>query len=258
MKRSVKSRPPQPPEPARPATWLANRYYGLQGQEYPFRPRPGHPEDFAFLRDEAEVVLNGIQDMIFKRVRTRLSMSGIENSDQHVEAVVQECREKIWIRLLPGYSTKYKTKLTTYLYDGIGLLITTWVRDFRRAQKRNREHAFDMNQADRFEGTHGLRGKPPRGGADNLGLSKAMSNRRARDEFQDDSIEKLAADIMAHPEKYLTKRQVKVFNRIIQQPTGTTNEMSDELGYSRDTSLYMMIKRIRERIKSLSIEDANY
>ena len=62
---------------------------------------------------------------------------------------------------------------------------------------------------------------------------------------------------MARPEKYLTESQVVVFKALIEAQGGgmSMKSLATQLNYERGSSLSMMIRRIREKIADISIED---
>lgn len=68
----------------------------------------------------------------------------------------------------------------------------------------------------------------------------------------DHTIERLAADLMERPEAYLTADQARIFRAWLASPRDQTQgELAAAMGYSRASSLSMMMGRIKQRIADL-------
>ncbi len=224
-------------EPVRKKTLLENRPYGIQGQQFPFRPRvakPGDTEEFIleiakdadFLREESGVVLLGIDDMIYKRVRSHLKNNQDENT---VDEIVQQCRQNIWARSLPKFDSTRGVKLTTFLYACIDNFVRQALRELSRGAARRHEIYADPECMGQTLADH--------------------------DHSQDRNVEAIAQDILDNPHLYLTKKQEAVFRNKVGNPKQMVKDLAVQLDYRQASSLSMMIRRVKDRVGEVSIED---
>lgn len=198
--------------------------YGLSDSQYPFRPREDHPEDEAFIRLEIERVLYGVTDMIYMLVRRRLYT---QNEDM-IEDVAQMVRCNLWEKSLPAFDSHRQVTLSTYLYCCINNFVKReGLRQVRQEAKRETP-------------------------VDPAVLCAAMDDMGKE---LDSKVYALAQDIMANPEKYLTRRQSTVLREVLAYEGDHLNVLAEQFDYHQPSSLYMMLRRIRDRIKALSIED---
>jgi AraC-like DNA-binding protein len=203
---------------------ILTRQYGLTGERYPFRPRPGHAGDTEFLRLEANLVLLGIDAMIYARIRARMQR---HVDDHSVDDIAQRCRAHLWSRCLPAFDTGYKVKLGTYLYR----CIDNFVRSEHQILSRRLRRAIASDP-------------------ELMGQSIPAPDSRL-----DHHVEALAEDIRANPERYLSPRQAKVLRSRLARPAVSVNDLARSLGYSHASNLSLMLRRIMERIAAINIED---
>jgi DNA-directed RNA polymerase specialized sigma24 family protein len=209
---------------------LDSRPYGIQGQIFPFRPREPKeqfPGDPAFIQAEINAVLIGIDDMIWQQARSWQRTCGI--SEEDTEDVTQSVRMNLWQRGLVNFSTAYDVKLTTYIHACIHNYVKQAVRDIKRRQDRSPEASSSPELA-----------------ADEL-LSV--------DTEWDDKVYEIADDVIVNPEKYLTPKQAVVFRLLMDNPNALIQDLAGVMSYSQASSLSMMKRRIKDRLKEISIPD---
>ena len=198
----------------------------VKGLQFPFRPK----DDTDNLRINAAVstVMASVEDMLYKLVRKRIRGSVDEDE---VHEVVQKCMIWLWERSLPKYDAWRVpgVKISTFLYRCAANFISQEVRAFQRRQMtKKRVHLMDPEVM--------------------------IQTLRARDTRLDDRISAVADDVLAHPAKYLTAAQVKVFKKVTDNSGEMMKDMATTLGYQRPSSLSMMMRRIRERLLEIDIE----
>jgi len=164
--------------------------------------------------------------MIYYLIRNQC---GQRVSEDQVEELAQTCKISLWERSLPQFDRQRKTKLGTYVYSCIANFLRQEMRTFARAARRNKEMLIDPEE---------------------LGDLVA-----APDTLHDHQIDQIAEDLLKHPGKYLTRAQAAVFEQYMAHPEMLVKDLAQQLGYKQASSLSMMIKRIREKVAQLSIQD---
>lgn len=209
-----------------PSIHINGRQYGIVGEVHPFVPRPDHPADVDFIRSEMNVVIIGVEDMIYHLVRKRLP---IDLCEDDVDEIVQQTRIAIMDRFLPKYNSTSGAKLSTFLFSCINNFLTSAMREHVRASRRRPELAIDPEH-----------------------LTNAL---QAVDDMQDQHILELAEDMRNNPEKYFTKKQAAVFRSLASGTDRRFKDIADNLKYRQASSFSMMFRRIMDRIREISIED---
>jgi len=165
--------------------------------------------------------------MLYKLVRRRVR--SLLDEDQ-INEIVQKCRIWIWQKSLPKYNTTFGVKVSTFLYRCAVNFINQEVRAIlRRANSRRRIILVDPEVM--------------------------IQTVQAPSSITDRKIALVAQDVQQHPEKYLTAAQVHVFKTIMDNPGVMKKDLAARMGYERPSSLSMMMRRIRERIVAISVED---
>lgn len=94
--------------------------------------------------------------------------------------------------------------------------------------------------------------KTPTGEEDGGIMGEAL----ASDWTEDAMVERAAANIMEHPEKFLSPRQTEIFKAIINAPPGTTfRSLARKLGLRHDSSFSNIFARLVKRLGALDIEE---
>jgi hypothetical protein len=197
------------------------------GRRYPFRAKKA--ADQPQINAEISKILCGVEDMLYQLVRRRVQQTVDED---RIQEIVQRCREWLWQRSLPKYDNWRGVKISTFLYRCAGNFINQEVRAINRQhQSPNRVTVVDPEVM--------------------------FQTMQASDHAIDNQVEKVATDVLKNPEKYLTESQAVVFRAITRSPGTQMKDLARRLGYQRASSLSMMLRRIRERITEISIEDFN-
>ena len=192
---------------------------------YPYRATS--PEHQLQINREVSEILASIDDMLYELARKRLK--GVADEDT-IQEMVQECRKWLWQKSLPKYNSALGCKPSTFLYQCARNYFRQEVRSLmRRRMSRRRTLLVDPELL--------YQSLPHDGG------------------FLDHKINALAEAILEHPAKFLTASQVTVFTTIINHPGVPMKDLAHRLGYQRASSLSMMLRRIRERICAISLED---
>ena len=198
-----------------------------KGRRFPFRPR--NAEDRKAIAGKVSDIMRGVEDMLYKLARRRVQ--GL--MDEHeVQEIVQGAMIWLWERSLPKYDAwrRPAVKVSTFLYRCAANFINQEVRAImRRRNSRRRVLLVDPDLM--------------------------MQTLHSTQSPLDDKIAAVAQDVLDHPEKYLTVSQVQVFKTITANPHTMMKDLARELGYQRASSLSMMLRRIRERILEIDVED---
>ena len=198
-------------------------------QQFPFADQS--PETNALVSE----VLRGVDSLIYSIARRRCRGMVDEST---IQDIVQRCRIYLWERSLPKYDAHRGVKISTYLFGCIKNFLRSEIRQQLISPSKVREQHF-------------LR--IPVG--NELTMSGA-ANLIAPDTSLDDKIEAIAASITAHPERFLTKNQTRIFRAVVDAPHSTSlQEISAGLGYRNQSSLSTALARIRLRIAAVAIED---
>ena len=192
---------------------------------YPYRATS--PEHQLQINREVSEILSGVNDMLYELGRKRLKSVADEDT---IQEMVQECRKWLWQKSLPKYNSALGVKPSTFLYQCARNYFRQEVRSLmRRRQSRRRTVLVDPELL--YESL------PHDGG------------------YLDAKITSLAEAIHEHPERFLTASQVTVFQTIVNNPGVPMKDLARQLGYQRASSLSMMMRRIRERICQIDVED---
>jgi len=196
-----------------------------KGRHYPYRARTKAEQQS--LNAVISPIIERVTDMLYKLVRRRVR--SLLDEDQ-INEIVQKCRIWIWQKSLPKYNTTYGVKVSTFLYRCAVNFINQDVRAIlRRANSRRRIILVDPEVM--------------------------IQTVQAPSTITDRKIAQVAQDVQDHPEKYLTAAQVQVFKTIMANPGVMKKDLAAQMGYERPSSLSMMMRRIRERILEISVED---
>jgi DNA-directed RNA polymerase specialized sigma24 family protein len=169
-------------------------------------------------------VITSVEWMIVRCVR----QLGIKPSNIHYDDIIQKCRLHLLNRSLPQFDRTKHTKISTFLH----VCINRYVLQERRRLDRVRENTFVI----RFDDY----------APEDLTLDEF---RPGRDERLSGAIEAASDDVHAHPEKYMTSRQAEVFRAVTTaEPGEKLQDIAKQLGFSRPSSLSIIMRRIRERI----------
>lgn len=230
----MKRRDPKSPQRAaiKAIARLEQGTYGIANERFPFVPRPGHPEDINFVRDEMDRAIRGVDDMIYYILRD-LQLGPVDGDT--TDEIVQLVRIQLFQKALPKYDTNRKVvvKLSTYIYACIVNFVRQNLREIYRKSSQSKSSAVTYDSG--------------------LVANRAMST--SQDERIDRAVELIAEDIYQHPEKYMTEPQARVFREVQSNPDEMIKDLADRLDYRQASSLSMMMRRIRERVCRLSIED---
>lgn len=186
---------------------------------YPYRPRPGHPEDAEAIRAEAGQIIVGIRGMIVNII-TRLHPSA-QAADRDDLAAIAAAH--VLLRL-PRYEVTRGAKLSTFLHRVV------WSRllDERRGRRRRAKREPELQLI-----AEAVPAAPLRPDVDRRAEAIANDPRGAGG---------------------LTKRQGQALDAC----TTTTRplfEVAAELGLKRQNSLSMIRRRCHDRIADRDIED---
>jgi DNA-directed RNA polymerase specialized sigma24 family protein len=178
---------------------------------------------------EVSAVLKSIEDLLYQRVRKRAR--GQIDEDQ-IQEIVQRCRIWLWEKSLPKYDAKREphVRVSTYLFQ----CADNYVRQELRSLSRRRIGRKKMTYVDPDLMLHTV---------------------RANDTHLDERIAIVAEDVLCNPGRYLTAAQVEVFNAMVNSPGILMKDLAKGLGYKRASSLSMMVRRIKERIKEIDLEE---
>ena len=200
---------------------------GTWDPKFPFKPC--NAEDSSRINQEVSAILAGIEDLLYQRVRKR--SRGQLDEDQ-VQEIVQRCRIWLWEKSLPKYDAHRvpHVKVSTYLYQ----CADNFIKQELRSAVRRHISRKKMTYVDPDLMLHTV---------------------HAQDTHLDDRIAVVAGDVLKHPGKYLTTAQVAVFEAMINSPGVLMKDLAKRLGYQRASSLSMMMRRIRERIAQIDVED---
>lgn len=136
---------------------------------------------------------------------------------------------------LPLFDPSKGVKLSTFLY--------------RCAERK----ASEVNRQGYGRGRRRLaKGRMP----STIGPTTEYYSRAASDQRLDHRIEAVAAAVQQHPEKYLTAAQAKFFRTIQAAPPGTMQKnLLAAVGIKNEPEFSDMLRRIKDRITAISIED---
>lgn len=198
-----------------------------RGIQYPFKAET--PADQSRINGEISRVLDGIEDMLYQLARKRAKG---QLDDDQVHEVVQKCRIWLWQKSLPKYDAHRErpVKISTFLFR----CAANFIKQEMRSVMRHRVSRHRMNYID---------------------PDLMLQTLQAQDTHLDEKIQAVAEDVLEHPEKYLTGAQVEVFQTMIQNPGMLMKDIAKKLGYQRASSLSMMMRRIRERLCQIDVED---
>ena len=176
-------------------------------------------------REEANTILLGIQNMIYKRVRDIASTY----QDDDVEEIAQKCMIHLWTKSMPKYvpDRRPHVKMSTFLHECATNFILQEVRSRKRAETTSRAIRIAQQSDD---------------------------TQPAHDSAVDQVIDTAAIRIVESPEKYFTVSQRRVFNIMVENAHLPKKDIARILGYKRASSLSTMLLRIRNRIKEIDVE----
>jgi len=199
--------------------------------KYPYRDRgPQHRKQ---LNQEISQILSSVDDMIYKQARSMSKGKGRGVDESQIQEIVQKCRIWLWEKSIPQFNPARHTKMSTFLFTCIANFMRQEFRSITRRKFGRRQLMFV-----------------------NPDIFRQMP--QSRDFVLDGKIRELASDVIEHPEKYLSKTQVQVFCTMRDNPRMLMKEIATKLGYQRASSLSMMVRRIRNKIAQVAIEDGIY
>ena len=185
------------------------------------------PEHQLAINREISQLLDSIDSMLYDLARHRLR--GIADEDT-VQEMVQECRHWLWQRSLPKFNAALGFKVSTFIHKCAMNYFHQEVRSMKRRRQSHKrtilvdpELLFDVLPCD--------------GG------------------YLEEKILALADEVNAHPEKIMTESQVRVFRTVTDNPHIPMKDLAHQLGYKRASSLSMMMRRIRERVTEIDLEE---
>lgn len=204
-----------------------NTPFELRGIQFPFRATG--PQDQLRVNALVSRELGNVDNMIYQLVRQRVR--GLVD-DATVQEIVQECRQWLWQKSLPKYDAHRVpfVKISTFINTCARNFIKQEIRRLTR-RRISKKRTTTIDPEIMLQGLH------------------------APDTRLDERVQAVAEDVLAHPEKYLTAAQVEVFKKIIANPTMLMKDVATELDYQRASSLSMMLRRIRERLCEIDLEE---
>jgi hypothetical protein len=201
-------------------------YSARAHEQYPYRPRPGHEtEDVPLIRAEADVILRGVDRMIWQQLHRRLPRAqrhDLEDAYQHVAL-------RLWVYVLPRFDAFRGCKLTTLLYASIARLIGEVVKSHTRQAIRAERHRHEA-----LVGQDVIDPAPPH--------------------YLDARVEQIAQHIIQEPERYLGQAAAKAIKATRSSDQSRT-EVAHLVGYERLSSLSEAMRRARVTVAQIDIEN---
>jgi hypothetical protein len=195
----------------RPTSWGRRRY--------PFRGRGAE--------GRIQEVLKENENTIFRAILDAAGNDLYRLSAQTKDEIYIDAYNHLTLKSLPKYDAALGNKPATFIYHCVRNVAKAWLRQQARPKYstlRQAAHPYRQQQA--------LMLPAPIGG--------------------DSQVESLAAAILEHPERYLTDpRQIEVFKAVvIAGPEVELKEIAQQLGYKRQSSLSMIMSRIKTHLKA--------
>ena len=181
-------------------------------EQYPYRPRPGHPEDADAIREELGTWLEDNEGIIQSRLNT--NFNGHPHADR--EDIAQQLRLHA-ARSIPKYDAHRGVKIGTFGY----LVIRSRAYELLRTMRTARGRATPIEPAK-------LQAIAPAG----------------RDTT---AVYHLAADVIANPHHYLSRRQVEVLETLQHPTVLSRSEAAEKLRIGR-AGLSSSINRIAKKL----------
>jgi hypothetical protein len=198
-----------------------------RGVKHPFKARDTTHE--AVVSANVSDVLHGVENMLYLLAR---SQARKRLREHEISEMVQACREWLWKRSLPKYDAHRGVKVQTFVYQCARNFFRQYLRAAARSRKSTRRKKIILVNPEHM-----------------------LYSLRARCESLDNRVAMVADDVMDHPEKFFTEAQVQVFRMLLEHPNIPKQDLAAMLGYKRASSLSMMVRRIKERIREIDIED---
>ncbi len=209
---------------------------GATRRRYPFRATGG--ELPYRMNRKISFILRKVDDMLYDLVRQRQKEVNLSGPD--VEDIVQECRIHLWQKSLPHYDAHRQphTTISTFIYRCAYNFINQELRS--RCRHKSSKKRLVLLKHDVV-----------------ISQTSDRSNTE-NNNISDRQIEELARKIRKNPEKYLTPRQVEVFKKVMDSPSGTLmKDLAASLEFERSSSLSMMLQRIKEKISNMDLNDVD-
>jgi hypothetical protein len=173
-------------------------------------------------KPDFETLLRSVENLIQQKARAAAG-----GDDDVQERLAQTVRIRLWKHTYKHFDPNAGMKWSTYCYKAIQWAIANEMKEIRTTP------IADFNDG---TGMAGLVG----------------TNRRL-----DRKIEGLSEDFLRRPEKYLTKRQAEAFAAWRDNPEADQATLAKILGIKQVTTVCNLLKRVRQRIGQISIEDFN-
>ena len=192
--------------------------------KFPFKARS--QKERASVNARISKLLMGINDMLIGIARDKCPKDFDSND---LDDVVQKTMIHLWQVSLPKYNAWRKPfcKPSTFLFRCAYNYVSQEMRVISRARKT---HMLCTGFAD-------------------------LELRQDRDRLLDVRIAALAEEVIRNPERFLTPSQSMVFSTLLDNEGKMMKYLAEILKYRRASSLSMMLRRIKERIAGIDIED---
>jgi hypothetical protein len=173
-------------------------------------------------KPDFETLLRSVENLIEQKAR--LASRGDKDVQERLAQVV---RIRLWKHTYKHFDPNAGMKWSTYCYKAIGWVIANEMKKIRRTPI-----------ADFSDGT-------------------GMKFLEGKNHRLDRKIEGLSDDVLRRPEKYLTKRQAEALAAWRDHPGADQATLAKILGIKQVPTLCNLLKRVRQRIGQISIEDFN-
>lgn len=189
-------------------------------RRFPFRA--DGPEDEARANAAMGAEISAVDDMLY-----RLAFRYAKGDRHTIEEMAADAAIYLWQRCLPRFDTRNGAKVSTFLF----VCAKNRMRDIARSRLRQRRNA-------------------------KLHQEGAASKLPTANDRCDRQVERIAKDVIANPEKYLTPQQCRIFRAMQTMPPETPKqEIAKKLGYANAGYLSTMVGRMRDAIRKIDIED---
>jgi DNA-directed RNA polymerase specialized sigma24 family protein len=200
------------------------------GRRFPYKAR--NAAEQGAINQKISDVLISVDDMLYRMARRR---AGVGLDDQAIQEIVQRCRSWLWQKSLPKFDAwrERKAKVSTFIFRCARNFVNQEVRSLVRARESpKRIHNIDPELL-----VHVVQGS---------------------DLAFDRKIEVVSRHVHKNPEAYFTPVQCQVFKAVTENPGVPMKELARRLGYQRASSLSMIMRRIRERVMEIDVEDFEF
>ena len=190
-------------------------------RRFPFRA--DGPGDEARVRKASNVAIENVQRMVWKLVSAAMPK---DLSHEDLEDMVQDCNWHLHRNSLPQFDADRGYKVSTFLHTCIWTF--SWQKRRALLQRRRSAPVF---------------------------VDDTMESVVAPDQTFDSTIEDIAEEVLASPDRFFTRKQAAVLRHLAANEGRPMQDLSRELGYHQPSSFSNMKRRVRERIESFPIAD---